>query len=93
MTDQFDVKVLEIATKFHTRYEQLAEKHGYMTREDTRQFKADSPNGKLMLEVCGEMYHAIREELLRGKVLVDFAEYEAFHWKCFAAAQTEGEGK
>lgn len=44
-----------LAVKFHELYERIAPSFGYETREDTRQFNCDSPNGKLMLAVCMEI--------------------------------------
>lgn len=45
----------EFARKFHDRYEDLAPYFGYETREDTREFDPNSPNGKLMISVCSDM--------------------------------------
>lgn len=42
-----------LAQFFHDTYEQLAPRFGYETRDDTKSFDADSPNGKLMIAVCG----------------------------------------
>lgn len=44
-----------LALKFHNTYERLAPSFGYETREDTREFKPASKNGKLMIAVCGEI--------------------------------------
>ena len=46
---------VEAARRFHDTYERLAPKFGYTTREDTRVFDPDSPNGKLMTAVCAEL--------------------------------------
>ena len=46
---------LALAKQFHDTYERLAPKYGYETRPDTRQFDADSPNGRLMVAVCREI--------------------------------------
>ena len=43
-----------LARLFHDTYERLAPKFGYETREETKQFDPESPNGKLMIAVCGE---------------------------------------
>jgi len=48
----------KLARAFHDNYERLAPQFGYVTREDTRVFKPDSPNGKLMLAVCAEISRA-----------------------------------
>lgn len=44
-----------LARLFHETYERLAPQYGYETREDTKEFDAESPNGKLMIAVCGEV--------------------------------------
>ena len=51
-----------LARLFHETYERLAPQYGYETREDTKEFDAESPNGKLMIAVCGEV--AARLEVL-----------------------------
>ena len=43
---------LELAKLFHETYERLAPRYGYETRQDTKIFEPDSPNGKLMIAVC-----------------------------------------
>jgi hypothetical protein len=50
-----------IAKFFHYTYERLAPDFGYETRPDTKQFDAESPNGKLMIAVCGEFLAGIRK--------------------------------
>lgn len=49
---------IETAKRFHEAYERLAPSFGYETRPDTRQFDPESPNGKLMIAVCGELWAA-----------------------------------
>jgi hypothetical protein len=46
---------LELAIKFHETYERLAPSFGYETRRETRAFDPVTPNGKLMVAVCGEL--------------------------------------
>lgn len=46
---------LQLAVLFHDTYEGLAPSFGYETREDTKVFDKDSPNGKLMIAVCKTM--------------------------------------
>lgn len=58
---------LVLATAFHDTYERLAPAHGYETRVETRNFDASSPNGKLMIAVCGEI-------LARLSVVYDWLE-------------------
>ena len=48
-----------LAVMFHNSYERLAPSFGYKTREETRRFDPDSPNGKLMVATC----QAILDEL------------------------------
>ena len=50
------------ARKFHDLYEKLAPKYGYETREDTKEFDPESPNGKLMTEVCNEIITLAKAE-------------------------------
>ena len=49
------IEEVELAIKFHDTYEALAPSFGYETREETKQFSTDTPNGKLMIEVCKEI--------------------------------------
>lgn len=44
-----------IARKFHEVYERLAPSFGYETRQETRRFDPTTPNGRLMIAVCGEL--------------------------------------
>lgn len=44
-----------LATAFHQAYERMAPDFGYETRKDTKQFDAQSPNGRLMIAVCDEI--------------------------------------
>lgn len=53
---------LELAVKFHETYENLAPKYGYETREETKKFDANSPNGKLMVAVCEILLSGDQEE-------------------------------
>lgn len=45
----------QLARAFHEAYERLAPSFGYETRPESREFKADSTNGRLMIAVCGEL--------------------------------------
>ena len=49
------ISPIKLAVIFHEVYERLAPKFGYETRKETKVFKAFTPNGKLMIEVCREM--------------------------------------
>lgn len=44
-----------MAYSFHYEYERLAPMFGYKTREDTRVFDSESPNGKLMVAVMKKL--------------------------------------
>jgi hypothetical protein len=44
-----------LARRFHDTYERLAPQYGYETREDTKAFDPATPNGRLMIAVCGEV--------------------------------------
>ena len=50
---------LTLAQQFHEVYERLAPSFGYETRTETRKFDPESPNGKLMVAVCGEILSAL----------------------------------
>lgn len=47
-----------LARRFHEAYERLAPQFGYATRPETREFDPQSPNGKLMIAVCAEVFGA-----------------------------------
>jgi len=47
------MNAVELAKLFHDTYEELAPSFGYETRTETRQFNETTPNGKLMIAVCG----------------------------------------
>ena len=49
----------EIAILFHETYERLAPQFGYETRKETRAFDPVTPNGRLMIAVCGQVANAI----------------------------------
>lgn len=71
----------ELARKFHETYEQLAPQFGYATREDTKQFDASSPNGKLMIAVCAVIAGNLERDEARAEVakLRQDAQREAEH--------------
>lgn len=50
---------LRAAMLFHDTYERLAPSFGYETRPDTKAFDPESPNGRLMIAVCGEVLAAL----------------------------------
>ena len=53
--EEKDRKAEWLAREFHELYERLAPIYGYKTREETREFKPESNNGKLMIAVCREI--------------------------------------
>lgn len=44
-----------LARQFHEIYERRAPEFGYETRTETREFDPTTPNGRLMIAVCGEI--------------------------------------
>ena len=46
---------LKLAKLFHETYEGLAPAYGYETREDTKEFDRNTPNGRLMVAVCSKI--------------------------------------
>jgi hypothetical protein len=48
-----------LAEEFHAVYERLAPWFGYETRKATRGFSPHTPNGRLMIAVCGEILDAL----------------------------------
>lgn len=50
-----------LALLFHENYEELAPQFGYTTREETKEFDFDSPNGKLMIATAGEVLKLLRD--------------------------------
>ena len=60
----------ELARKFHEVYERLAPDFGYETRKETRDFDPESPNGKLMIRVCGEVCGEQQNEIERLRELL-----------------------
>ena len=49
------MNAIKLAMLFHDLYEHYAPEYGYETREDSKIFKAYTPNGKLMIRVCREI--------------------------------------
>lgn len=50
-----DVDAATLARIFHDAYERLASSFNYETRQETRAFDPDSPNGRLMIATCEEV--------------------------------------
>ena len=55
-----------LAKFIHDAYERMAPQYGYATREDTRVFDHESPNGRLMAAVCEELRGALLPPLSEG---------------------------
>lgn len=53
----------QLAVLFHNTYEELAPKFGYKTRDDTKYLDLNSPNGHLMIAVCGKILREINREI------------------------------
>ncbi len=49
----------QLARMFHEIYENEAPNFGYETRNDTREFDPESPNGGLMISVCGKVINEL----------------------------------
>lgn len=62
---------LELATLFHETYERLAPNFGYTTRPEARNFDETTPNGQLMVAVCGEVLQRLNRTTLEdaGRML------------------------
>lgn len=52
-----------LAKFLHEAYERLAPQYGYVTREDTRTFDHQSPNGRLMAAAFEELRSAVSPQL------------------------------
>ena len=50
---------LDLAKLFHETYDRLAPSFGYQPRPETREFRADTPNGRLMIAVAAELLKRI----------------------------------
>jgi hypothetical protein len=58
---KIDISAEDLAVAFHEIYERLAPDFGYETRKETRRFQNDTPNGRLMIAVCGEILEMLRK--------------------------------
>lgn len=93
-----DLTPEEIARLFHDTYERLAPEFGYSTRPETRQFDADSINGRLMIRVAEEVLLALadameeRDEARKAityatESLLDYDDAEWAAWNAMPAVR------
>lgn len=82
-----------LARLFHEAYERLAPEYGYETREETRDFDPESPNGRLMIAVCGEVEAALEADhnRLRGVERAARAYRDVLTSRWFSSAPTQAE--
>jgi hypothetical protein len=59
------MNAIELARVFHEAYERLAPEFGYRTREETRRFDPETPNGRLMVAVCREVSDVVARDSRR----------------------------
>jgi hypothetical protein len=57
---------LSLAQHFHNIYERYAPEFGYETRAETKAFNPETPNGKLMIAVCGEILRDFNDDIERS---------------------------
>jgi hypothetical protein len=58
---------LKLTELFHEIYERRAPEFGYETRKETKKFDPTTPNGRLMIAVCGEIIERLK---LKGDTYV-----------------------
>ena len=63
-------EIENITILFHDTYEELAKEYGYKTREDTKVFDMESPNGKTMLKTVEKIITPYLEEIERLKDVI-----------------------
>lgn len=92
---------LRLATRFHETYERLAPSFGYETRQDTKKFDPETPNGRLMVAVCAELAAAPASPLPGGgwqdistaprqeRVMLGHKDFKG--WFCLAICNALGE--
>lgn len=60
-------EIENITILFHDTYEEVSKKYGYKTREDTKIFDIESPNGKTMYETVEKVVSPYLKEIERLK--------------------------
>lgn len=71
-----------LAVKFHEIYERLAPSFGYETRAETKKFYTSTPNGMLMIAVCGEiqpLFTALEKERDEAKAIIKNTQLTTTH--------------
>jgi hypothetical protein len=58
------MNAIKLAVLFHELYEKYAPEYGYETKDETKIFKAQTPNGQLMIRVCREIQKIVRVEYI-----------------------------
>ncbi|MCP4103095.1 MAG: hypothetical protein GY750_17000 [Lentisphaerae bacterium] len=56
------MNAIKLAILFHELYEKHAPEFGYETKDETKVFKAHTPNGKLMIKVCRDIQKHVKIE-------------------------------
>lgn len=101
MSNEAPTDALRLATRFHETYERLAPSFGYETRQDTKKFDPETPNGRLMVAVCAELAAAPASPLPGGgwqdistaprqeRVMLGHKDFKG--WFCLAICNALGE--
>lgn len=58
-----ELTALRLARVFHEVYERRAPDFGYETRQETKVFDENSPNGQLMIAVCEDVITWVDSEI------------------------------
>jgi hypothetical protein len=66
--DEAYPEAYRLAKRFHELYEISAPAFGYKTKDETKKFDPESPNGRLMAWVCFEI---VKEELENHGISLD----------------------
>jgi hypothetical protein len=101
VSNEAPTDALRLATRFHETYERLAPSFGYETRQDTKKFDPETPNGRLMVAVCAELAAAPASPLPGGgwqdistaprqeRVMLGHKDFKG--WFCLAICNALGE--